>query len=92
MSTDCPKHEAMSLEEATISNMWEIAATRKHPMIRPFYQRLCQARKATKLALTACIRKLLTNLNAYVPLVILRPSVLLPNPAETFCMGTIEEG
>lgn len=26
MSTDHPKRESMSLEEATISNMWEIAA------------------------------------------------------------------
>ena len=26
MSSDCPKHETMSLEEATISNRWEIAA------------------------------------------------------------------
>jgi hypothetical protein len=26
MSTDHPKRETMSLEEATISNMWEIAA------------------------------------------------------------------
>jgi transposase len=29
-----------------------------------FYQRLCQAGKAKKLALTACMRKLLTILNA----------------------------
>lgn len=33
-------------------------------MIRAFYQRLCQAGKAKKLALTACMRKLLTILNA----------------------------
>ena len=26
MSTDRPKRETMSLEEATVSNMWEIAA------------------------------------------------------------------
>ena len=26
MSTDRPKRDSMSLEEATISNMWEIAA------------------------------------------------------------------
>jgi hypothetical protein len=26
MSEQCPKRETMSLEEATISNMWEIAA------------------------------------------------------------------
>ena len=33
-------------------------------MIRVFYQRLCQAGKAKKLALTACMLKLLTILNA----------------------------
>jgi hypothetical protein len=26
MSTDCPTHDSMSFEEATISNMWEMAA------------------------------------------------------------------
>jgi DNA uptake protein ComE-like DNA-binding protein len=26
MSNDCPKRDTMSIEEATISNMWEIAA------------------------------------------------------------------
>ena len=26
MSDDCPKRESMSIEEATISNMWQIAA------------------------------------------------------------------
>lgn len=26
MSDDCPKRETMTIEEATISNMWEIAA------------------------------------------------------------------
>ena len=26
MSTDRPKHETMSIEEVTVSNMWEIAA------------------------------------------------------------------
>ncbi len=35
-------------------------------VIRTFYQRLCQAGKAKKLALTACMRKLLTILNAMV--------------------------
>jgi len=33
-------------------------------VIRAFYQRLCQAGKAKKLALTACMRKLLVILNA----------------------------
>jgi len=43
-----------------------LVATRKNPVIRAFYQRLCQAGKAKKLALTACMRKLLTILNAMV--------------------------
>lgn len=44
--------------------MAALVATRKNPVIRTFYQRLCQAGKAKKLALTACMRKLLTILNA----------------------------
>mgnify|MGYP001208004087 CR=1 FL=1 len=45
-------------------NMAALVATRKNPVIRSFYQRLCQAGKARKLPLTACKRKLLTILNA----------------------------
>jgi transposase len=44
--------------------MAAIVATRYNPVIKIFYQRLCQAGKAKKLALTACMRKLLTILNA----------------------------
>lgn len=40
-----------------------VVATRKNPVIRSFYPRLCQAVKAKKLALTACMRKVLTILN-----------------------------
>ena len=46
--------------------MAALVATRKNPVIRIFYLRLCQAGKAKKLALTACMRKLLTILNAMV--------------------------
>jgi transposase len=46
--------------------MAALVATRKNPVIRAFYQRLSQAGKAKKLALTACMRKLLTILNAMV--------------------------
>lgn len=46
--------------------MAALVATRKNPVIRIFYQPLCQAGKAKKLALTACMRKLLTILNAMV--------------------------
>ncbi len=38
--------------------------SRRNPLIRAFYQRLCQVGKAKKLALTACMRKLFTILNA----------------------------
>jgi len=44
--------------------MATLAATRCNPLIREFYKRLCTAGKAKKVALTACMRKLLTILNA----------------------------
>jgi len=44
--------------------MGTLVATRSNPVIRSFYERLCAAGKAKKVALTACMRKLLTILNA----------------------------
>lgn len=44
--------------------MGALVATRFNPVIRAFYQRLLAAGKAKKVALTACMRKLLTMLNA----------------------------
>jgi len=44
--------------------MATLAATRCNPVIRSFYHRLCAAGKAKKVALTACMRKFLTILNA----------------------------
>jgi transposase len=44
--------------------MATLSATRYNPVIRTFYERLCQAGKPPKVALTACMRKLLTILNA----------------------------
>jgi transposase len=44
--------------------MATLVATRFNPVIKAFYQRLCGAGKAKKVALTACMRKLLTILNA----------------------------
>jgi transposase len=44
--------------------MATMVATRYNPVIRRFYQRLCAAGKPKKVALTACMRKLLTILNA----------------------------
>lgn len=44
--------------------MAAIVAARFNPVIRTFYQRLCAAGKAKKVALVACMRKLLTIINA----------------------------
>ncbi|OGP23540.1 MAG: hypothetical protein A2X99_11590 [Deltaproteobacteria bacterium GWB2_55_19] len=44
--------------------MGALVATRYNPAIRGFYMRLCAAGKAKKTALVACMRKLLTILNA----------------------------
>ena len=44
--------------------MAALVASRFNPVIRAFYQRLCTAGKAKKVALTACMRKLLIILNA----------------------------
>jgi len=46
--------------------MATLVATRFNPIISAFYHRLCDAGKAHKVALTACMRKLLTILNAMV--------------------------
>ena len=44
--------------------MGTLAAVRFNPVLRPFYQRLRAAGKLPKVALTACMHKLLTILNA----------------------------
>lgn len=44
--------------------MATLSAIRFNPRIRPFYQRLTDAGKAHKVAMVACMRKLLTILNA----------------------------
>ncbi len=44
--------------------MAALVATRHNPVIKAFYQRLCAAGKAKKVALVACMHKLLTILNA----------------------------
>jgi transposase len=48
----------------TVLYMGTLVATRFHPQIKAFYQRLLAAGKIKKVALTACMRKLLTILNA----------------------------
>jgi transposase len=44
--------------------MATLVAIRHNPVIRPFYRRLHDAGKPAKVALVACMRKLLTMLNA----------------------------
>ena len=46
--------------------MGALVASRYNPVLRAFYQRLLAAGKPKKLALTACMRKMLTILNAMV--------------------------
>ena len=46
--------------------MAALVATRFNPVLRSFYQRLCAAGKPKKVALTACMGKLLTILNLMV--------------------------
>jgi len=48
----------------SILYMAALSATRHNPVIKAFYQRLKQAGKVSKVALVACMRKLLTILNA----------------------------
>ena len=45
--------------------MAALVATRFNPVLRDFYQRLCAACKPKKVALTACMRKLLTILKSH---------------------------
>lgn len=46
--------------------MATLSATRYNPVIRSFYERLIRNGKETKVALVACMRKLLTILNAMI--------------------------
>jgi len=46
--------------------MSTLVATRYNPVIKEFYLRLCLAGKAKKVALTACMRKFLTIINAII--------------------------
>jgi transposase len=48
----------------TVLYMGTLVATRYNPQIKAFYERLLAAGKVKKVALTACMRKLLTILNA----------------------------
>ena len=50
--------------DVAVRPMGALVATRWNPVIRAFYQRLRAAGKPAKVALVACMRKLLTILNA----------------------------
>lgn len=54
------------VEVRNVLYMATITAIRHNPAIRDFYERLSSAGKPFKLAVTACMRKLLTVLNAMV--------------------------
>lgn len=62
--------------------MAALVATRHNPVISAFYQRLLAAGKAKKVALTACMRKLLVILNAmlkhHCPWQFLNPQIIGP--------------
>ncbi len=46
--------------------MGALVATRYNPVIKEFYERLIAKGKAKKVAITACMRKLLSILNAMI--------------------------
>jgi len=46
--------------------MAALTASRRNPVIKRFYEKLIAAGKCPKVALVACMRKLLTILNAMV--------------------------
>ncbi len=53
-------------EVRAVLSMGALVATKHHPVIKAFSARLCAAGKAKKVALTACMHKLLTIMNAMV--------------------------
>ncbi len=58
--------------------MAALVASRRNPIIAAFYQRLVDAGKAKKVALVACMRKLLTILNAMMrTMTVWQPEIIL---------------
>lgn len=53
-------------EVRSVLYMAALSASRHNPVIRSFYERLIQAGKVAKVALVACMRKMLTILNAMI--------------------------
>ena len=64
--------------------MAALVASRHNPVIRAFYERLCAAGKPKKVALVACMRKLLTILNAMIRTK--SPWRALPATAQDSCL------
>jgi len=60
---DCRSGGSRTVQPRRWQDAW---ATRRNPVLRAFYLRLCAAGKKPKVALTACMRKLLIMLNAVV--------------------------
>ena len=58
--------------------MGALVATRHNPVIKEFYERLLAAGKPKKVALVACMRKLLSILNALMRDHVLFGGVLMP--------------
>ena len=61
---DVPSLTLVSASVRTALYMAALVASCRNPVIAAFYQRLVAAGKCKKLALTACMRKLLVILNA----------------------------
>jgi transposase len=65
----------------TALSMATLVASRHNPPIAAFYERLCAAGKPKKVALTACMHKLLTILNAIVHAIVRQGSPWSVQPA-----------
>ena len=70
LANESGKHKGQRMDESGRASVREalymaaLVASRRNPTIRTFYQRLRASGKPPKVALTACMRKLLTTLNA----------------------------
>jgi transposase len=63
--------------------MAALTACRVNPVIRPFYRRLRKAGKCFKLAIVACMRKLLIHLNELARKAVALPTASSTTPAPT---------
>ena len=56
----------LAASDMAVLHMAALVGVRHNPVLKEFYERLCGAGKPKKVALTACMRKLLTILNVMV--------------------------